>query len=50
MTKNKPLPEPSYNQEYPAYKREDVDRFNDLKDETLKREAVQSVKDGASTP
>ena len=50
MTKNKPLPEASYNQEYPAYKREDVDRFNDLKEETLKREAVQSVKDGASTP
>lgn len=50
VTKNKPLPEPSYNQEFPKYKQEDVDRFNDLKEETLKREAVQFVKDGAPAP
>jgi hypothetical protein len=46
LAKNKQLPEPSYNQEYPKYKQEDIDRFNDLKEETLKREAVDSVKEG----
>ncbi len=47
ITKNKRLPDPSYNQEYPKYKQEDIDRYNDLKEETLKREAVNSVKEGS---
>lgn len=47
LAKNKPLPDPSYTLEFPKYKKEDVDRFNDLNEETLKREAANFVKNGS---
>jgi len=46
VTKNKPLPEPTYNKEFKNYKQEEIERFNDLSEETLKKEAIQQVQDG----
>ena len=45
VTKNKPLPTPSYREEFQNYKQEDIKRSNDLDEKTLRREAVQFMKD-----
>lgn len=49
LAKNKPLSDPSYNQEFPQYRKEDVERFNDLNEETLKREAASFIKNATKS-
>lgn len=40
VSKNKPLPEPSYNKDFVDYNKDEIQQYNDLSEETLKKEAV----------
>ena len=44
LSKNKPLPAPSYQDEFKSYNQEDIDRSNDLDEKTLTKEAVEFLK------